>query len=177
MAIHINTELLRDKRGKRSQADIAQQLQEMGLTVTGNYYGKLERGKVEKVSVDLALAIASLYGLQVEDFIKFIPEESPKEIRGSKIPQNIKKKIGMKLRELRKDSGMTAREVALKIGVEGKTPETYIYDLERGSGSIERMNKLSELYGSVFGENTAQTLEDLLDEVYEDIRGELRKND
>lgn len=69
--------------------------------------------------------------------------------------EELDKEIGLKLKKLREDLGLSLREVASRIDID----HSYISKIEKGKmPSLEKLKRLCDLYGvsvqSLFGEET-----------------------
>ena len=161
---------IRKRRGLK-QEDIINSLQEKGQNISTHHYSQLERNVLQTFSVELAMAIAKTFNIQVEDFVEFEePANEEMEITPdnyTKLPYYIKKEIGKGLKEIRNEKKILAEDAGEKIGIKAKNKAEPIYHLENGHGSKKRVEALCELYGT--------TLEDVLnDYAYEAIRKKLR---
>ena len=76
---------LRGKRlkaalGKTPNAEVAQQMQELGFECTRQYVDKIVNGKAKSVSISLLLTICKTFGIDVTDIIPIQVETETKEI-------------------------------------------------------------------------------------------------
>jgi transcriptional regulator with XRE-family HTH domain len=164
MPIIPNTELMLQRRKdlNLSQKDVAKRVQLLGLGLNDNHYSRIERGieKYTNIKLETAFGIAEALRCNLADIftVKF-PNQAPrvfpatveqKERKKNELKQGIKKEVGQKLREIRLSKDMPATQIGIDMGLH----PSYVYLIEKGASSIERLKAYAEYLEMDFDEMT-----------------------
>jgi transcriptional regulator with XRE-family HTH domain len=164
MPIIPNTEFMlkRRKELNLSQKDVAKRVQILGLGLNDNHYSRIERGvgSYTNIKLETAFGIAEALRCNLQDiFTVEFPNQAPrvfpttdeqKERKKNELKQGIKKEVGQKLKEIRLSRSIPATLASEDLGLH----VNYVYLIERGLSSIERLKAYAEYLDIDFDEMT-----------------------